>query len=121
LLCRFLEFFVDVFRRWLRLLTGRSSFWLWRFVRFGNGYFVALRRERMLHILAQRKRVDVGLAISCVVKFNLRNLWLKLAISEKVEIVSLRIPGGTIGIKHVVGDFAHLAVRRVPNTNCREK
>ena len=74
----------------------------------------------MLYILAQRERVNVRLAISCVVKFDLRNLWLKLAISEKVEIVSLRIPGGTVSIKHVVGDFAHLAVRGVPNTNRRE-
>src|SRR6185437_9328515 len=74
----------------------------------------------MLYVFSQCEGIDVGLAISCVVKLNLRNLWLKFAIGEKVEIVPLRIPGGTVSIKHIVGDFTHLAVGRVPNTNCRK-
>ena len=53
------QFFIDVFRRRLRLFAGRRSFWLRSFVRLGNRYFVALRRKRMLDIFAQRQRIDV--------------------------------------------------------------
>src|SRR6266550_5375162 len=115
---RLLQFLVDVLCGRLRFLTGRGSFrcrGLRRFIKPGDRYFVALRREGMLHILAQGDCIDVGRAIRGIVKLNLRNLWLKLAIGKEVDIVTLWIPGGTVSIKHIICDLAQLAVAGAPD------
>ncbi len=89
---RLFQFLVDVFCGRLWFFTRRATFWLRSLVGLGDRYLVALGRERMLHVLAQGERVDVPGAIGGVVKFDLRNLRLKLAVGEKVKIVSLPDP-----------------------------
>ncbi len=74
----------------------------------------------MLNILTKTHRVDVGVAICRIVKFNLGNLWSKLTIAEEVEIVSLRIPRRIVGIEHVIGNPVELSVRGVPDVHRRE-
>ena len=67
-----------------------------------------------------KKKIAIAALLTMLAHPALAADALKLAIGQEIEIVSLGIPGGTVSIEHVVSNLAHLAVRKVPNTNCRE-
>ena len=87
--------------------------------RFSHGNFVALGRERMLNVLTQGHRIDVGTAIGRIVKLDLRDLRSEFAIADEIQIVALRIPNWIQRIEHVVSDPMDLTIRGAPDMNLR--
>ena len=63
----------------------------------------------MLHVFTQRHRIDVSRAISSVVELDVRKLRREFAVTQKVEIVALRIPSRIVGVEVVVSYTMQLA------------
>ena len=59
----FVQFLIDVLSRFFRFNARRCAFRLGCLVWFCDGHFIALRRERMLNILAQSEGADASVAV----------------------------------------------------------
>src|SRR5205814_9624150 len=55
-------------------------------------YFIALRRERILHVLSQCKRINLLTSIRGEIELSLADQRRKLARPHVVQIISVRVP-----------------------------
>jgi hypothetical protein len=81
-------------------LLGRRAF----FFRFGHRHFIAFRRERVLHVLTQRHRVEIDVSVGCVIEFDVGNLRREFSLAGEIKVIACRIPNRAAGIEHVVGE-----------------
>ena len=82
--------------------------------------FVALRREGMLHVLAQRHGEDARRPVGREIEFDRRDLRGELAVAQVEEVVPVRVPGGILGVELRVRDPADLAVFLAPDVDGAE-
>src|SRR5205085_1596514 len=86
---------------------------------FGDRHLVALGGERVLDVLAQGDRVDVGLAVEGVVELDGRNLRRELAVAQVVEVIARGVPRGVLRVEEADGDGVQLIVRGAPDVDAR--
>ena len=87
----------------------------WLFAFFRDADFIAFRRKWILHVLAQRQSEDSGAAVGCIVEFDLAKRRLKIMNGSVIEIVAVRVPGGTTRIEQVAGNAMDLTVGNTPD------
>src|SRR6202140_1724417 len=78
-------------------------------------HFVAFRWEGMLNVFTQRHRIDIRVATRRIVEFDIRDLRRELAITDEVEITTLRVPDRIERIEDALSNTTHFVVGRVPD------
>ena len=104
--------------RRIRFLAGRVV--LFRVVVPGHLHLVALRRQRVLHVLPQRQGVDAGLPVDQVVPLERAELRRELPVRQVVEVVAVRIPGRVPLVEELVRDPVQGAVGQAPDPDGAE-
>src|SRR5689334_18598104 len=74
----------------------------------------------MLHVFAQRHRIDLSRAIRGEVKLHARKLWQVFTVAVEEEIVALRIPRRVVRVAALRRYASQLSIRRTPNVDRRE-
>jgi hypothetical protein len=80
-------------------------------------HLVALRRERILHVLAQGEREDSRGPIRGEIEFDVGQEGLVFAIAQEIQIVSLGVPRGVVFGKGLPGHPPHFAVASTPDVD----
>ena len=82
-----------------------------------NRHLVALRRQRMGHVLPQGQRVDAGLAVNEVVPLERPELGRERAVRQVVEVLAIGVPGRVLLVEQVARHLAQLPTVSLPNVN----
>ncbi len=110
-------------RRLVRLLSGlrlRLACGLLFRLPLAHRDFIALGRERMRHVLAQRHCVDGRFPIDDIVPFERIELRRVLAIRQEIQILALRIPRRAELVEELVGDTLQRSILEAPDVDGSE-